>query len=385
MKKNKSLFVLMGICLCIFALVVGCGKNSKDSKPKKDSEVLQLETSSELADSEATAETEEDSLLDKINAGLVQRSFLTGEWIDTELVKHRPVAIMTENTKACLPQYGLSHAGVIYECPVEGGITRLMTIYQDYKNLERVGNVRSCRMYYIYFAKEFDAIYLHAGENSFATPVLESTFIDNINAIKGKSNPYFDRISDGRKAPHNLYTSGKQIDGAIEKYGYRKEFNEKYKNHYQFAEDDSPVRLENGQDAKVVKMYYVNPRPWFEYNEEDGLYYRYEFGEAQIDGLNKEHLAVKNIIIQECNRSYYDDAHTVLNLDYLSGGKGKYITNGKCIDISWKRKNESSPTKYYDSEGKEIVLNQGKTWVAVVEKQHASKNVIYATKEEFTK
>ena len=107
------------------------------------------------------------------------RSFYTGEWIDEKLAWKRPVAVMTENTHVTLPQYGVGNADVIYECPVEGGITRMMAIYQDFESLEKVGNVRSCRLYYVYFAKEFDAVYFHAGESKYALDVLNSSFIDN--------------------------------------------------------------------------------------------------------------------------------------------------------------------------------------------------------------
>ena len=84
------------------------------------------------------------------------RSPFTGVWIDEEIARKRPIAVMTENTRETLPQYGLSSADVIYECPVEGGISRLMCIYQDYEDLDKIGNIRSCRIYYPYFAHEFD-------------------------------------------------------------------------------------------------------------------------------------------------------------------------------------------------------------------------------------
>ncbi len=72
---------------------------------------------------------------------------------------------MTENTKAALPQYGINSAGVLYEAPVEGSITRMMAIYEDYADLTQMGNVRSCRPYYAQFAAEFDAIYVHFGQS----------------------------------------------------------------------------------------------------------------------------------------------------------------------------------------------------------------------------
>jgi hypothetical protein len=312
------------------------------------------------------------------------RSFYTGEWIDETLAWNRPVAVMTENTHVTLPQYGVSNADIIYECPVEGGITRMMAIYQNYADMEKVGNVRSCRLYYIYFAKEFNAVYFHAGESKYALDVLNSSFIENVDGITGKGGAFYYR-DNSRKAPHNLYTTGELLASAMETYGFDTTLPEDYTPHYQFTTEDAPELLENGEDAAVVKLYYVDAKPWFVYNEEDGLYYRYEFGEEQVDGANGEQLAVKNIILQNCRSSLKDSSNGTLDIDYLSGGTGKYITEGKAIDITWTRALASDITHYYDESGEEIVLNPGKTWVEIIESSRASGNVIYSTKEEFQK
>ena len=154
--------------------------------------------------------------------------------------------------------------------------------------------------------------------------------------------------------------------------------------HYKFAEDNAPVTLDNGTDAAVVSLYYQNPKPWFEYNTEDGLYYRFEFGSAQVDGNNNKQLAFKNIIIQYLDISVLDK-NGYLQIDQVGSGSGKFITAGKAIDITWKKSSNDDITRYYDQDGNEITLNQGKTWVAVCDEASASKNVIYSTKEEFNK
>ena len=88
-----------------------------------------------------------------------------------------------------------------------------------------------------------------------------------------------------------------------------------------------------------------------------------------------------------CRRtsSLKDSKNGTLDINYQSGGTGKYITNGKAIDITWTRASASSKTQYYDENGKEIILNPGKTWVEIVENSRASQNVIYHTAEEFQK
>ena len=39
---------------------------------------------------------------------------------------------------------------------------------QDYDELERIGSVRSCRDYYLFYANEFNAIYAHYGQAAYA-------------------------------------------------------------------------------------------------------------------------------------------------------------------------------------------------------------------------
>lgn len=364
--KKRILFALI-LVASVSLLATGCKK--KTTEPKK------ADTETEAVIIENTEPTE---VVDSHEGEAI--SLLTGEWVSKKRAARRPIAIMTENTSVCQPQYGVSKAGVIYECPVEGGITRMMAIYENYSGMDKIGNVRSCRNYYVYFAKEFDAYYMHCGESHFAKDLLGSGFIDDIDGITGKAAPYFYR-DNSRRAPHNLYTSSDMIKKAIKAYGFRSEYKEDAVSHYQFTTEEEPVTLEDGVDAGYVKLYYSHNHPWFEYNEENGLYYRYQFGDKQIDANNNKQIKVKNIIIQNCKWYLWEQKTGYLNIDYLSGGTGKYITNGKCIDITWSRESDSAKTRYFDKDGNEITLNPGKTWVEICQDDYADQNVISATKE----
>ena len=105
------------------------------------------------------------------------KSYLTGENVPESIGRRRPVAVMMGNNSSGAPQSGIGHAGVVYEAPVEGNITRLMGILEDYDSLERIGSVRSCRDYYLFYANEFNAIYAHYGQAVYALPYLEQHVI----------------------------------------------------------------------------------------------------------------------------------------------------------------------------------------------------------------
>ena len=64
-------------------------------------------------------------------------------------------------------------------------------------------------------------------------------------------------------------------------------------------------------------------------------------------------------------------------------GKGKFITKGKMIDITWEKYSDTDITRYYMPNGSEIELNPGKTWVSLIENYHSDENNFYSTIEEF--
>lgn len=292
------------------------------------------------------------------------KSYLTGEDISEEIGRRRPIAVMLGNSSDGCPQSGISNAGVIYEAPVEGDITRLMAVFEDYGSLEKIGSVRSCRDYYLFYANEFDAIYCHYGQAVYALQYFDQNLIDHLDGITMEGTAYY-RSSD-RKAPHNAYTGYSWIQKGIEQKGFSQEYREGYTGHYRFAPEGTETVLAEGAAANIVRLdnFTVN-HPWFEYDPETKEYKRFQYGEAQIDEANSQQLTCDNIILQYSSYQPYDE-NGYLNIDTSSGGKGKYITRGKAIDITWEKDTQWGITRYYDQNHNEIQLNTGKTWVEII-------------------
>jgi len=377
----------MLLALTVCATAIGCGKTEVKV-------VEEEKTESAFEEEEPVAEepevVEEEPVVDEPEeeAGEVApegmgRSYLTGKWVTEAYANQRPVGVMIENTEVCQPSYGSSQAEVIYEFQAEGGITRLLALFEDISGLDRLGNIRSCRPYFAYTAIAHDAIYIHCGGSIEAyQEILNIGKIDNIDEIyRGK---YFFRASD-RNAPHNLYTSTNQIVQAVQELGYRDSHTEDFDGYFQFNKDDNNDIQLDGQDAMVVRPIQRNPNPWFEYSEADGVYYRYEFGKAQTDTYTGKQLSAKNVIIQYAPvDAYYDEQdHDRVDIDILCGGKGWYCTNGKAIPITWTCAGNGQVTHYYDASGNEITLNQGKTWIDVVDTDDQEKQAIFASKDEY--
>lgn len=373
--KRLTVSCLM-ICACLGLMCTGCKKN--ETEDNTELELVEMATGTELE-----TETEEPA------KRLEGRNLLTGEPMEEEKACMRPLAVMLGNTVDALPQYGVGQADVLYEVPVEGGLTRLMAIFQDYTNLEALGSVRSCRHYFAYYAMEFDAIYMHYGQAPYAEPLLESGKVSDLNGLDSKVDSLTFYRESSRKQPHNAFATSKGIADGIAYKGFETKYQDNYTGHYLFAADGETVELKDGEAAQVVCPGFAISKPWFVYNEEDGLYYRYQYKDKHIDGADNEQLAFKNIIFQYSSygkavgANGVEDTHGYLDIRTTGEGSGKYITNGKAIDITWKKADENSPARYYDADGNEITLNQGKTSVSIVLNDAVKRVGIYASEAEY--
>lgn len=361
----------VGLSLMLF----GCGAKSETTDATPAETVTEAESETEetmtniVLETETEAESEESAERVEVDGKI--RSYLTGEMVDVAKANRRPLAVMMSNDKQALPQYGINRAGVVYEAPVEGDMNRFMALIEDYDDLPRIGSVRSCRTYYTYFAREFDAIYAHYGQSTFAKPYLSN--VDNINGLEGIGATAYYRSKD-KKAPHNAYTSGSRIKEAIEKLGYRTGYDASYEGHFKFALGDQEVNLEDGIKAyKVVPGYPMN-KPWFEYQPSEGLYRRFQYGSRHMG--DEGQIAVKNIIFQYVEYGHYATT-PYLNINVHTGHEGYYFTNGRGQVIRWEKDGEFGPTHYYDLEGNEITLNKGKTWICIIGTDRIDKAEIY--------
>ncbi len=366
MKLNMQKCIALGLTavLCLS----GCGKKEASETPSQtlpESSSVAAESSVSEESTLAAEEIEEDDAPE----GQVT-SFLTGEYVDEAIGKKRPVAIMLSNVKDAVPQSGIEKASIVYEAPVEGGITRLMGLYEDYADLEKIGSVRSARKYYVELALGHDAVYISYGHSKYAVKLLEKESTDNLDGVEGSGANVFYRTDD-RVAPHNAYTNTEGIQKGLESQGFNMDYPSSYEGYFHFVHTGESTSYD-GAAATTVKPGYVHNAPSFTYNEEDGLYYRSQFGDKQVDIETGNQLAFKNLVLQYCDYEMYDDGKS-LNIDTKSGGKAKYIANGVAVDMTWTYDKDTGIAHFFLEDGSELKMNPGKTYVGIILNQDADK------------
>lgn len=364
MKRKYCIFMLLVVVLSL----TGCNKKSQvkyvpeTGAITNESTGMPPEVEAQVTQAPVGAvETPE-----VIPEGMV-KSKLTGKYVKEEIAKKRPYAVMINNIEyASRFHSGISKASIIYEAKVEGGITRLMAIFENLASMKKIGSIRSARHYFVSVASEYDAIFVHFGHTKFALSKIDKLSVDNLSGLTGYGGRVFYR-DNSISAPHNAFTSKKGLLAGTKYLKYRKNYKKNYDGHFQFYDNDTD--LTEGKKAYKVSIKFSGyANPYFVYNSKKKLYYRYQYGRKHMDVSNNKQLAFKNIIIQ-----YVDDEPIVkghpkdyrtINFEKASG-KGKYITNGKAINIRWEKNEKKNYMKYFHEDGTELVINPGKTYVAL--------------------
>lgn len=275
--------------------------------------------------------------------------------------KDRPIAVMIDNNKDAWPQAGLNNAYIVYEIIVEGGETRLMACFKGV-NLEKIGPIRSSRHYFLDYAMENSAIYVHYGWSPQAQSDISTYRINNINGVTESSKSFW-RVKD-KSAPHNAVTSTEKILELAKKKGYSTESNAPSVLNYVVDE----VELTEGTVAnKITIPYALKKNVSYEYNAETKMYTRYSKGTKQKDWTTGEDVTTKNIIITKAKNYTLNDSENKgrQGLENIGTLDGYYITNGKVIPIKCTKTNRTSQTEYKDLSGNEIKVNDGRTFIQI--------------------
>lgn len=304
------------------------------------------------------------------------RSPLTNEWVDAEVAKTRPIAVLIPNETGAVPHYNLSEASILYETNVEDRVSRLMAIYEDWEDLSMIGNIRSLRTYFAYWAFEWDAFIVHSGGPYFVDDLIAEPTTQNINDHVGTDTAAFFRDSR-RPQPHNLFATGPGILNVVNSKGYSLSYRGLTDaNHFKFTDTANQNDLTQYGDAAKSAVYidmsgcYPLTRCYFEYNEQDGLYYRSQHLSSgtdgpHIDAVTGKQLTFKNILVQYVTYEEIGGGYMVYQC-HDTTQDGWFFTDGRGIHVTWEKGSDYSATRYYDDYGNEIVMNTGKTMICVV-------------------
>lgn len=286
----------------------------------------------------------------------VYYSPLTGLKVKNKAATAKPVtAIMLENSPDARPQSGLKQAEVVYEAIAEGGITRFLALYQQNKP-GLIGPVRSVRPYYVDWVTPYNASVAHVGGNAPALRQLRNGNYRDIDQFFNASTYW--RVSD-RYAPHNVYTDFKHLDALNKSKGY------KISHPKPFARTDTKPAAK--PTAARISVHISGPLfdSSYRYDKKHDYYLRFQAGaphkDREMGTIHPKVIIVLNVkertVVQDTARQQITTTGT---------GKVTIFQNGKVIKGTWHRKNRYVQYTFKNTDGKEIELARGQTWITAI-------------------
>ncbi len=358
MKRIAVLLLILSLLLC------GCGPAADPDNTPGDSSDNSSVNSSEDSSSGGEEQPEDPVVL--------YRHPLTGEALEAPFTGGA-TAVVVNNIKAALPQYGISAADIFYEIETEGGITRCLAIYSSLQGVGSIGPVRSARTYFSNVAVSYDAPLIHCGGSVAALNGDYDDLGSKISNWKHINEQYngqyffrdYDRYNAGVAWEHTLFTNGEKLLTALNKKGYDTQNVNGTDYGLLFDEDGTP----DGETANTVTVKFKgNKSTTLTYDAADGIYKASQYSQAWKDAGSGEQMAFENVLVLYADQwKKHDGTYSRSYYDLIGSGTGLYACGGKVVPIQWTREALNGAFAYTLADGTPLVLGVGKTYIAITD------------------
>lgn len=270
----------------------------------------------------------------------------------------RPFAVMVENHSDSRPQSGLSAAKLVFEAPVEGGITRFLAVFAASGTVREIGPVRSARPYYPDWAFGLGADYVHVGGSPDAFIKLAQLRLHDIDEFAYGATAFW--RSSHRYAPHNAYTSVDLLNGVREERVWATTSTAAA---WRYVDPQPPEERPTSTPDLVIDFSSPSYRVEWRYQHGENAWRRFQAGAPHAD-LDGTPILAKNVAVIRTETQVLDQVGR-LKLRTIGSGKAWVFRDGRMITGRWKKIAAEDRIRFETVDGKEISFVPGPTWIEV--------------------
>lgn len=284
-----------------------------------------------------------------------------------EAVKRRPILVKLGNTPAERPQSGLGSADLIIEDVVEGGVTRLLAVYQSIEPQE-LGPVRSSREADAVWGSYLDGLLVHVGSSTEALRLLQ---LDKIPHLDETTTPAAFTRPVFRDPPYNAYTSIARIRSFMRSSSIS---DVAVPPALLFAKEVPP----KGKPGSGVDIPFSNGyTSSYRYDAQLKKYARSVGGKPQHDATDGAALTFSNVVLlfTSYQNSTVSDADSAPLQEITLIGSGRLVLyrDGQRYEGVWSHTSLSDSFHFLTTEGNVLPFQVGKSIWEIVPKQLAPK------------
>jgi len=268
------------------------------------------------------------------------------------------VAVKIDNVAPTKPQAGLQNADLVFEEPVEGGLTRLMAVFQT-KDITRVGPVRSARIPDASLVRAMGGgLLIYSGASKVTSRMLREEQPKGVTLLPEGSRGW---TRDSRRhAPHNLFVD--------ERLARRSRSSDAVTARRQFAFADATPS--GGEKASSVALRWSATKVTWTWNDDRERWLRTQSGRKDVMETGGR-IAATNVVVLQVETTTdprlkdKTGAHTPLP-DLLAGGRAWLLRDGVVVPGRWQRQDADSPFTLVDDSGQELGLRPGRSWIELL-------------------
>ena len=280
---------------------------------------------------------------------------LTGRDAPGGKIPHRPaLAVKIENLPEARPQAGLDRADIVYEEPVEGGITRFIAVYQC-GDAAKVGPVRSGRTTDPEILVQYGKPPLaYSGGANLVRKAIDRAGLTDVSEPEA---PQAYTRDPARVAPHDLFSTTAHLWAAAKlKTGAPDPV-------FTYSEQLS-LKAKRVTDVHLPFSSYSDVH--WAWSKKDHVWLRSHGTEPHLLTTG-EQVQATNVVIQVVNvvpGEIIDPAgNPSPEVDVVGKGKAYVCRDGKMIAGRWQRTSLDDVTTFLTRSGETIPLAPGSTWV----------------------
>lgn len=276
------------------------------------------------------------------------------------------LAVKLDDTERGRPQSGLSEADVVFEEMVEGGLTRLLAVYQS-QDPETVGPVRSARSTDLSILAELGRpLFSWSGANpTFAAAVRAADIIDV--GVSAAPDAY-QRVDD-RRAPYNLYASPEGLRDAAAGDEAASTPPEPLFSYRAGGEPLSGPGAAPAAGFRTTGAGALGTSIEWTWDAGRDAWERTQDGTPHLD-RDRDQVGVANLIVRftPYRDSGVRDSVGAVVPEAAAVGEGDawLLSGGRAQPGRWHKPSADADTTYTDTSGDPLLLAPGPTWVEVL-------------------
>ncbi len=287
------------------------------------------------------------------------------------------LAVKIDNHTDARPHLGLDKADIVYEEPVEGGITRFIAIFHS-RDASKIGPIRSARLTDLDVLAEYGRPLLSF--SGAAQYVLRAIRKANLVSLPhGAYGSIYRRDNSRWFAPHNLFSSTVSL-WRVARNRNTSPAPQKWAFGPLIAPPPAPVpSVSPGATPTPATSAWPKGRrvtvPFggaydadWRYDGGFGRYFRFN-GSVAHRLVNGTQISAQNVLIVRVGLQKRNQAaaeHGTPELALVGSGEAVLLRDGVRIVGRWSRARLGAPTRFTDSLGRAFVFKPGITWVELV-------------------